>query len=80
MDSLSSQSGIAPKGCHNGGCGVCKIQIHSGEYETKKMSRKHVTQEEEDSGIALACRVFPKSDMSIEFIAKLKPITYKFGN
>jgi len=80
MDSLSSKSGIAPKGCHNGGCGVCKIKVHSGEYTTMKMSRKHISEEEESSGIVLACRVFPNSNMDIEFIAKPKPITYKFGD
>ena len=80
MDSLSSSSNVAPKGCHNGGCGICKIKIHSGEYDTLKMSRKHISEEEEKNGIVLACRVLPKSDMNIEFIAKPKPITYTFGS
>lgn len=80
MDSLSSRSDIAPKGCHNGGCGICKIEVLSGEYESMVMSRKHITQEEEDKGIVLACRIFPRSDMEIKFIAKPKKITYTIGD
>ncbi len=55
-------------GCSGGGCGVCKIKILSGEYESKKMSRSKVTIEEERDGFALGCRIFPKSDMHIEYV------------
>ena len=54
-----------PVGCRGGGCGICRIQVLSGEYETEKMSRKHVTEEEQASGVALACRVYPRSDLSV---------------
>lgn len=52
-------------GCRGGGCGFCKIRILSGEYDTKKMSIKFVTHEEQQQGFALSCRVFPRSDMDI---------------
>lgn len=52
-------------GCRGGGCGFCKIRILSGEYDTKKMSIKFVTHEEQQQGFALSCRVFPRSDMNI---------------
>lgn len=52
-------------GCRGGGCGYCKIRILSGEYDTKKMSIKFVTHEEQQQGFALSCRVFPRSDMNI---------------
>ncbi|NLY08791.1 MAG: 2Fe-2S iron-sulfur cluster binding domain-containing protein [Tissierellia bacterium] len=55
-------------GCCGGGCGICRIKILSGDYTTKKMSRKQVTDEEEKEGYALGCRVFPESDMSIEYV------------
>lgn len=80
MESLYRKSPKVPKGCHNGGCGVCKIKVISGEYKSIVMSRKHISQEEEDKGIVLACRVFPKTDMEIEFIAKAKKITYTIGD
>ncbi len=80
LESLYKRDSKAPKGCHNGGCGVCKIEILKGDYESIKMSRKHISKEEEDKGIVLACRVFPRSDMEIKFIAKKKKITYTIGD
>ena len=51
-------------GCEGGGCGICKVKILEGEYEAfKKMSRKHVTEEEESQGIVLACCVKPSGDI-----------------
>lgn len=53
-------------GCYGGGCGVCKMQILEGKYKkTKKMSRAHVTKEEEEEGYALLCCIKPESDMTI---------------
>ena len=50
-------------GCRGGGCGACKIHVLEGDYVTKKMSRKHISEEEEGRGVVLSCRTFPKSDM-----------------
>jgi ferredoxin len=61
-----------PSGCHGGGCGVCKVRLLSGEYKTEKMSRAYVSENEEKKGIALACRVFPKSDIHLSVIGKLR--------
>lgn len=55
-------------GCHGGGCGVCCVQILAGEFETKKMSRKHIPLEHQEQGIVLACRVYPRSDLEIEVL------------
>lgn len=63
-----------PIGCRSGGCGVCKIQINSGNYRVKKMSRDHVSVQEEDNGIALACRVSPLSDIQLQVLGHLKKI------
>jgi len=53
-------------GCYGGGCGVCKMQILSGEYVSdKRMSRAHVTEAEEKQGIVLICCVKPCSDLKI---------------
>jgi len=80
MDSLSVCQDLVPHGCHNGACGICKITIHNGNYEKLKMNRKHISEEEENSNIVLACRTFPKSDMEIEFISKPKAKLYTLGN
>lgn len=60
----------SPKGCHGGGCGVCKIKITNGEVSTLNQSRKFLSKDEENSGYVLACRAFPKSDIEFEFIGK----------
>jgi ferredoxin len=61
-----------PVGCRGGGCGVCKIRILQGAYDTKKMSRDRVTEQEEKSGTVLACRVFPRSDIRLQVVGKLE--------
>ncbi len=60
-----------PSGCHGGGCGVCKVKIRQGQYDTLPMSRQHVSFEEQAQGIVLACRTFPKSNLTLEVIGKL---------
>jgi ferredoxin len=60
-----------PVGCRGGGCGVCKIHILCGTYETKKMSRVRITEQEENAGTLLACRVFPKSDIQLQVLGHL---------
>lgn len=72
MDALSVCTDLVPRGCHNGACGICRIQILSGKYTKSKMNRKHISKEDEDNNIALSCRVFPKSDMKIKFLSKTK--------
>jgi len=52
-------------GCRNGGCGVCKIRVTEGKFETGKMSIKHVTQAEREKNFTLSCKTFPKSDLTL---------------
>ena len=54
-------------GCRGGGCGICKVRILDGDYETKRMSRAHISEAEEKQGYALACRVLPRGDLLIEY-------------
>ena len=62
-----------PVGCRGGGCGVCRIRILSGQFESKKMSCKHITGEDRERGIALACRIYPRSELSIEVLDTSSP-------
>jgi len=57
---------ILPLGCRGGGCGVCRVRILSGSAQLKPMSRAHVSVQEEGQGYALACRVYPLSDICME--------------
>jgi len=65
-------AGMIQLGCRSGGCGVCKIKILSGDCTSKKMSRDHVSEDEERQGIMLACRVFPQADISLSVIGHLQ--------
>ncbi len=53
-------------GCRGGGCGVCRVQVLSGDYLTRRMSRAHVTEAEQAAGIVLACRLIPLTDIIVE--------------
>lgn len=55
-----------PVGCRGGGCGFCKIRVLAGDYDCGKMSRVHVPPEALEKGEVLACRIYPKSDLTIE--------------
>ncbi len=55
-------------GCFGGGCGVCAMQIVSGEYYIfHPMSRAHITREQQAQGQVLLCCVKPLSDLSLAF-------------
>ncbi len=54
-----------PVGCRNGGCGACLIQVTEGDYRTGPMSARHVSAEGRQCGLALACRVYPQSDLTV---------------
>ena len=69
---ISNGLNKAPNGCHGGGCGVCKIKIISGEADILAMNVKRVSLKEQEEGYALACRVFPKSDIVFEFIGRAR--------
>lgn len=61
-----------PIGCRGGGCGVCKVEVVSGCFEHKAMSRSHVSEEDEREGRVLACRILPSSDLELRVIGGMK--------
>jgi ferredoxin len=60
-------------GCRRGGCGVCRIRVLEGTYETEAMSGQHVPEEERAEGYALACCVRPTSDLVVAPAFKKPP-------
>ena len=60
-----------PTGCRGGGCGVCKVEILSGTYARKPMSRAHVTAQDELDGKGLACCVVPTSNISLRVLGAM---------
>lgn len=64
---------VIPVGCRGGGCGVCRIRIHAGDFTAKKMSRKHIPEAQQAQGVVLACRIYPQSELVIEVLPQEKP-------
>lgn len=52
-------------GCRGGGCGACKVKVLTGNYRCGRMSRAHVTEQEQAEGYALSCRLYPLSDLTL---------------
>lgn len=53
-------------GCGGGGCGICRVRILEGEfYAFKKMSARHIAEEERKRNEVLACCVKPRSDITL---------------
>jgi ferredoxin len=60
-----------PVGCRGGGCGVCKVRIDVGRVHTEAMSRACVSAQERRQGFVLACRAYPRSDLTVSAVDKL---------
>lgn len=73
MDFAAGWEHVIPVGCRRGGCGVCRVRITAGDYTTAPMSAIHVSAEEQAEGYALACCVFPQSDLLVETAPKTAP-------
>jgi ferredoxin len=54
-----------PVGCRRGGCGICRVRVLSGEYDSGPMSRSCVSAKDEAAGVVLACCIYAKSDLSL---------------
>ena len=57
-------------GCRSGGCGVCRVKVMSGRFETGCMSMEHVGEQDRRDRIVLACKLFPRSDLVIAPLAR----------
>jgi ferredoxin len=62
-----------PVGCVSGGCGVCKVRIVEGRVRALgPVSRAHVSVDDEEAGMTLACRVAPSCAVTIEIAGHLE--------
>lgn len=55
-------------GCRKGGCGACKIKILEGNYKLNKMNKEHISDEELNNNIVLACCVSPIGNLKIKIL------------
>jgi CDP-4-dehydro-6-deoxyglucose reductase len=56
--------------CRSGGCGICKIKVHEGQYERGICSKKTLPDEDRENNYSLACKTYPRSDMVISIVNK----------
>lgn len=63
-----------PVGCRGGGCGVCKVRVLEGRYRTETMSATCVTADERASGLALACKLIPETDLRVEVVGSISRV------
>lgn len=61
-------------GCRAGGCGVCRVRVTAGAYRIGPVSRAHLSEEDQENGFALACRLFPQADLCITPAPKTKAV------
>lgn len=54
-------------GCKGGGCGFCKIHVLDGELDLRGYSKSKLPDEEVEQGYVLACKAFPKTDVTIDY-------------
>ena len=57
-------------GCRSGGCGVCRVQVVEGRFETGLMSQAEVCTGDREKGIALACQLYPRGDLAIRVLGR----------
>lgn len=69
-----SQSGAScvQIGCRSGGCGVCRVEVLSGAFETGQMSRAQVCDADLAKGVVLACQLFPRGDLRVRVLGRPK--------
>lgn len=61
-----------PTGCRGGACGVCRIEVLSGSFAHKAMSRSQVSEADQQQGRVLACRIFPGSDLELKVLGGIR--------
>jgi ferredoxin len=60
-----------PVGCRNGGCGACKVRVTSGLFQTRKMNRAVLSEQEERDGCVLACKTYPQADITVQVLGRV---------
>ena len=57
-----------PHGCRSGNCGACKSRLESGEVELTPYSEFALSEAERQTGLILACRAVPWSDVGLAWL------------
>jgi CDP-4-dehydro-6-deoxyglucose reductase, E3 len=68
LESALREEMAFPFDCRNGGCGVCKCTLLSGNVDYGIYQAEALTDEEKRAGKALACCAVPLSDVELEYV------------
>jgi naphthalene 1,2-dioxygenase ferredoxin reductase component len=59
-----------PHNCRSGNCGSCKSRLLEGRVDMLPHAREALNAAERSSGLVLACRARPKTDLTIEWLGE----------
>jgi ferredoxin len=65
-----------PVGCRGGGCGICKVEVVSGDFGKQTMSRDHISPEDEAHHRVLACRIRPVGDLTLRVLGRMQKAVF----
>lgn len=63
---IAARQSAIKVGCRSGGCGVCRVRVIEGRYQSQKMTRSRISEADEAAGIVLACRILPQSNLEVD--------------
>lgn len=68
---ISRNIRAVPVGCRGGGCGVCRVRVLDGSYDSLRMSAKHISAADAADHVVLACRIIPTTDLVLELAPRV---------
>lgn len=66
--------------CREGGCATCKAECLEGDYELGSCTVQALPPDEEEAGVVLLCRTFPRSDLVIQLPYTFERISFQKVN
>ena len=60
-----------PHGCRSGLCGACRVALLEGRVEHDTHTPAALSADERAAGIVLACRAFPRGEVSLTVVGKM---------
>ena len=72
-------------GCRRGGCGICKVDIISGDVVyNRPLADKVLSDEERAEGVCVSCRAVPVADITItlrnETLRQVNPLLARLAS
>ena len=66
LSALHRSDHAVRSGCRRGGCGICKVDVVSGDVRyTHPVAPSVLTDDERVEGVCLSCRAVPEGDVEV---------------